>query len=90
MFLVLGQNFGFQPIQLNGNIASGVLTTVDFFCVLLLMTTRVLSAGNHLIQQQRQDNGHREAEDQVQHVQQQRIDNGFGEITVLKNFFEDL
>ena len=40
-----------------------------------------------LIQQQRQDNGHREAEDQIQHVQQQRIDN---EITVLKNFLEDL
>lgn len=39
-----------------------------------------------LIQQQRQDNGHREAEDQIQHVQQQRIDNGFGEITVLKTF----
>ena len=36
------------------------------------------------------DNGHREAEDQIQHVQQQRIDNGFGEITVLKNFLEDL
>ena len=43
-----------------------------------------------LIQQQRQDNGHREAENQIQHVQQQRIDNGFGEITVLKNFLEDL
>ena len=25
MFLVLGQNFGFQPIQLNGNIAIGGL-----------------------------------------------------------------
>ena len=42
------------------------------------------------IQQQRQDNGHREAEDQIQHVQQQRVDNSLGEITVLKNFFKNL
>ena len=47
MFLVLGQNFGFQPSSSTAISPSGVLTTVDFFCVLLLMTTRVLSAGNH-------------------------------------------
>ena len=30
MFLVLGQNFGFQPIQLNGNIAIGGLDHCRF------------------------------------------------------------
>ena len=41
------------------------------------------------IEQQRQNNRHREAEQQIQHVEQQGVDNSLGEVAVLENLLED-
>ena len=42
------------------------------------------------VEQQRQDDRHRETEDQIQNVEQQRVEHGFAEVTVGENFLKDL
>ena len=43
-----------------------------------------------LVEQQRQNDRHREAEQKIQYVQQQRVGNSLAEIAVLKDLFKNL
>ena len=43
-----------------------------------------------LVEQQRQNDWHREAEQKIQHIQQQRVGNSLTEIAVLKDLFKNL